>query len=58
MNFSFVEYDLLYEPLRAVRGHEVADFIVDHGVIIDDEVGLVETHAWSLFFDGSMSSRG
>jgi hypothetical protein len=26
--YSLVEYDLMYEPLRAVKGQIVADFIV------------------------------
>jgi hypothetical protein len=28
--YSLVEYDLKHEPLRAMRGQVVADFIVDH----------------------------
>jgi hypothetical protein len=28
--YSLVEYDLTHEPLRAMKGQVVADFIVDH----------------------------
>jgi hypothetical protein len=56
--YSLVEYDLLYEPLQAVRGQVVADFIMDHGVIMNEEVDLVETHPWLLFFDRSVCSKG
>jgi hypothetical protein len=29
-DYSLVEYELSYEPLKAVKGQVVADFIVDH----------------------------
>jgi hypothetical protein len=48
-----------------MEGHEfldvnqvVVDFIVDHLVVDDSEVGLIEIHLWSLYFDGSVSSKG
>jgi hypothetical protein len=28
--YSIVEYDLSYEPLNAIKGQVVADFVVDH----------------------------
>jgi hypothetical protein len=34
--YSLVEYDLEYEPLRATKAQIVADFIVDHGINVDD----------------------
>jgi hypothetical protein len=34
--YSLVEYELSYEPLKAVKGQAVADFIVDHKVKVDD----------------------
>jgi ribonuclease HI len=30
--YSLVEYELDYEPLKAVKGQIVADFIANHGV--------------------------
>jgi hypothetical protein len=56
--YSLVEYDLLYEPLRAVRGQVVVHFIVDHMVVLDDEASLVEVRSWSLLFDESVYSKG
>jgi hypothetical protein len=38
--YSLVEYELSYEPLKAVKGQVVANFIVDHGIQFDD-VGMV-----------------
>jgi hypothetical protein len=34
--YSLVEYDLEYEPLRATKAQIVADFIIDHGINVDD----------------------
>jgi hypothetical protein len=28
--YSLVEYDLIHEPLCAMKGQVVADFIIDH----------------------------
>ena len=56
----FVEYDLAYESLRAVRGQIVADFIVEHR--INDEhdlgVGYITCTPQKLFFDGSACDDG
>jgi ribonuclease HI len=56
--YSLVEYDLVHESLRAMKGQVVADFIVDH--MVDEAEGecLVETRDWEVFFDGSVCSRG
>jgi ribonuclease HI len=55
--YSLVEYDLSYEPLKAMRGQTVADFIVDHGVDTNDTC-VVTVSPWKLFFNGSVCSRG
>jgi ribonuclease HI len=56
--FALVEYDLEYKPLKAMKGQIIADFIVDHSLEVNDVVGLVETDAWMLHFDGSVCSHG
>jgi hypothetical protein len=48
--YVLVEYDLLYEPLRAMKGQIIADFIVDNEGVVDDETCLVEMLSWKLFF--------
>jgi hypothetical protein len=53
-----VEYDLTHEPLRAIKGQIVADVITEHMGSSDVDVDLVEVQPWSLFFDGSVYSRG
>jgi hypothetical protein len=55
--YSLVEFDLLYEPLKAVKGLVMADFIVDHDMKIDD-MCLVSVRPWMLFFDGSVRLQG
>ena len=58
--YALVEYDLAYEPLRAIRGQIVADFIVKHWINDehDLEVGYVTYTLWKLFFDGSACDDG
>jgi hypothetical protein len=36
----------------------VADCIVDHMQEVEGDVNLVEVQPWSLFFDGSVCSKG
>jgi hypothetical protein len=56
--YYLIEYDLLYESLRVVKGQVVADFVVDHMVFEGREVGIVEVSPWLLYFDGSVCSKG
>jgi hypothetical protein len=57
--YAMVEYDLKYEPLKAVKGQVLADFIVEHGVQMDGhDICLAERECWQLFFDGSVCSQG
>jgi hypothetical protein len=56
--YSLVEFDLAYEPLKAMREQVVTDFIVDHAVAFEDEVCMVEVAPWKLLFDGSLCSKG
>ena len=58
--YALVEYDLAYEPLRAVRGQIVAGFIVENRINDehDLEVGYVTCTPWKLFFDGSACDDG
>jgi ribonuclease HI len=55
--YSLVEYDLSYEPLKAMRGQVVANFIIDHSVDTDDTC-VIAVCLWRLFFDGSLCARG
>jgi hypothetical protein len=48
--YLLVEYDLVNEPLHAMRGQVVADFIVDHLVNDSEETYLIETSALDFYF--------
>jgi hypothetical protein len=52
------EYDLVYQPLQAMKGQIVAHFIVDHVMTDGQEMQLVEVIPWKVFFDGSVCSKG
>jgi hypothetical protein len=58
--YGLVEYDLVFESLKSIKGQIVADFIVEHWVDIehDLDVGLILLTPWKLYFDGSACSDG
>ena len=39
--YALIEYDLTFEPLKTLRGQVLADFIVEHGIDLDDEVNYL-----------------
>jgi len=51
------EYSLIYEPLKALKGQIVADFIVDHS-LVEATQSYVENQPWTLYFDGSSHKNG
>jgi ribonuclease HI len=58
--YGLVEYDLIYESLKSIKGQIVADFIVEHRVDIghDLDVSLILLTPWKLYFDGWACSDG
>jgi ribonuclease HI len=62
--YALIEYDLIFETLKAMKGQVVADFIVEHRVDVeyDDSVSLdtnfISCTSWKLHFDGSACSSG
>jgi hypothetical protein len=59
-DYGLVEYDLIYESLKSIKGQIIADFIVEHQVDIehDLDVGLVLLTPYKLYFDGSVCRDG
>jgi hypothetical protein len=39
--YALIEYDLTYEPLRALKGQVIADFILEHGIELDNEINYL-----------------
>jgi hypothetical protein len=62
--YALIEYDLVFESLKAMKGQIVADFIVEHQVDIeyDDTISLdtnfISCTSWKLNFDGSACCSG
>jgi hypothetical protein len=56
--YGLVEYDLVYESLKSIKGQIVADFIIEHRVNIeyDLDIGLILLTSWKVHFDGSVCS--
>jgi hypothetical protein len=59
-DYGLVEYDLVYESLKYIKGQIIADFIIEHRVDIehDLDVGLILLAPWKLYFDGLVCSDG
>jgi ribonuclease HI len=57
--YALIEYDLAYEPLKAMKGQVIADFIVEHQ--IDDtykqDISYLIFTPWTLYFDGSVCNE-
>jgi ribonuclease HI len=49
------EFELKFEPAKAVKGQIIADFITEHR---DPSIDLLEITPWTLFFDGSSCGKG
>jgi hypothetical protein len=58
--YDLVEYDLVYESLKSIKGQIVVDFIVEHRVDIEHDLdaSLILLTPWKLYFDGSSCSDG
>jgi hypothetical protein len=48
--YALAEYDLVYQPLRVMKGQIVADFIVDHIVADGEGLQVVEVVPWKMLF--------
>jgi hypothetical protein len=44
--YALIEYDLVYEPLKSIKGQVVADFIIGYSIeqSIDESCNLVSIH--------------
>ena len=54
---ALTEYSLIFQPLKAMKGQIVSDFIVDHAVV-ESHQQYVDLKPWKLYFDGSTYREG
>ena len=48
--YTLIQYDLTFEPLKTLRGQVLADFIVEHGIDLGDEINYFTSTPWKLYF--------
>jgi len=39
--YALIEYDLIFEPLKTLKGQVLVYFIVEHGIDLDNEVNYL-----------------
>jgi hypothetical protein len=39
--YTLIEYDLAFELLKTLKGQVFVDFIVEHGIDLDDEINYL-----------------
>jgi hypothetical protein len=49
------EFDIRYQPAKAVKGQALADLIVE---IINTNIATLSVRAWAMYFDGSACEDG
>jgi ribonuclease HI len=53
--FALSEFDLRYQPAKAVKGQALADLIAER---INTDIAALSVRAWVTFFDGSVCDDG
>ena len=53
--FALSEFDIRYEPAKAVKGQALADLVADR---ISTDIAALFIRAWAMFFDGSACDDG
>ena len=53
--FALSEFDLRYQPAKAVKGQALADLIAER---INTDIAALSVRAWAMFFDGSVCDGG
>ena len=53
--FALSEFDIRYQPAKAVKGQVLADLVADR---ISTDIAALFIRAWAMFFDGSACDDG
>jgi hypothetical protein len=48
--FTLSEFDIRYQPMKAVKGQALADLIAER---INTNIATLPVRAWAMYFDGS-----
>jgi hypothetical protein len=48
--FALLEFDIRYQPTKAVKGQALADLIAER---INTNIATLSVRAWAMYFDGS-----
>jgi hypothetical protein len=53
--FALLEFDIRYQPMKAVKGQALADLIAER---INTDIATLSVRAWAMYFDGSACGDG
>jgi hypothetical protein len=53
--FALLEFDIRYQPVKAVKGQALADLITER---INTNIATLFVRAWAMYFDGSACEDG
>jgi ribonuclease HI len=53
--FALSEFDIRYQPMKAVKGQVLADLIAER---INTNIATLSMRAWAMYFDGSACEDG
>ena len=53
--FALSEFDIRYQPAKAVKGQALADLVADK---VSTDIAALFIRAWAMFFDGSACDDG
>jgi hypothetical protein len=53
--FALSEFDIRYQPVKAVKGQALADLIAER---INTNLATISVHAWAMYFDGLACEDG
>jgi hypothetical protein len=61
--YALIEYDLVFESLKTMKGQVAPDFIIEHRVDIEHgdslsvDINFISCTSWKLYFDGSTCDK-
>jgi ribonuclease HI len=53
--FALSEFDIRYQPTKAVKGQALADLIAER---VSTNIAVLSVRAWAMYFDGSVCGDG